>query len=123
MVKKLVILSKYSDYINIFLKNSTVELLKHSNISKHFINPELGKEPPYKPIHSLKPVELKTVKTYIKANLANGLIWLSKYFAKILILFVWKPDGSFCLYINYLGLNNLTMKNSYSLPLIRELLN
>lgn len=39
------------------------------------------------------------------------------------ILFVRKPDGSFRLYVDYLGLNNLTIKNRYPLPLIVESLN
>ncbi len=33
-----------------------------------------------------------------------------------------KPDGSFCLGVDYQGLNNLTIKNRYHFPLIGEVL-
>ena len=58
------------------------------------------------------------LKTYIKTNLANGFIWPSKLPTSTLILFIKKPDGSFRLYIDYWGLNNLTIKNRYLLPFI-----
>ena len=70
-----------------------------------------GKQLLYKPIYSLGPVELKTLKTYIETNLANCFIQASKSRANALILFVHKLDGSFCLCVNYSALSNLTIKN------------
>ena len=81
---------------------------------------EEGKQPPYGPIYSLGPVELKTLKTYIKTNLANAFIKASKSPADTPILFVCKPNGSLRLCVNYRGLNNLMIKNQYLLPLIDE---
>jgi len=37
------------------------------------------------------------------------------------ILFVLKPDGTFWLCVDYQGLNKITMKNKYLLPLMSEL--
>ena len=37
------------------------------------------------------------------------------------ILFVPKPDGSLRLCIDYRGLNKITIKNKYPLPLMKEL--
>ena len=37
------------------------------------------------------------------------------------ILFVSKPDGSLRLCIDYRGLNKITIKNKYPLPLMNEL--
>ena len=65
-------------------------------------------------------MELKTLETYIKTNLGNGFIKASKLLASVLILFVRKLNGSFCLCINYQGFNNLIIKNWYPLPLIEE---
>ena len=65
-------------------------------------------------------MELKTLKTYIKTNLANGFIWPLKSPADTPILFIQKPDSSLRLCVDYRGLNNLTMKNRYLLPLIGE---
>ena len=51
------------------------------------------------------------LKTYIKINLANSFIKPSKSPAKISILFEYKSNRSLRFYINYYGLNNLTIKN------------
>ena len=67
-------------------------------------------------------MELETLKAYIKTNLANSFIRPSKSPADAPILFDQKLDGFFWLWIIYQGLNNLTIKNQYPLPLIGELL-
>ena len=43
-------------------------------MNEHAIKLEEGKQPPFGPIYSLGPVELDTLKTYIKTNLAKGVI-------------------------------------------------
>ena len=65
-------------------------------------------------------MELETLKTYIKTNLANGFIRPFKSPAGAPILFNKKPDRSFRLCVDYRGLNNITIKNRYPLPLIGE---
>ena len=65
-------------------------------------------------------MELETLKAYIETNLANGLIRPSKSPAGAPILFDRKSDGSLRLCVDYRGLNNLTIKNRYPLPLIGE---
>ena len=60
-----------------------------------------NKQPSFGPIYSLKPVELETLKIYIKTNLAIGFIWPSKSLADAPILFDWKSDDSFQLCGNY----------------------
>ncbi len=77
-------------------------------------------QPPYGPIYSLGPVELETLKAYIENNLASDFIRPSKSPVGIPILFDMKPDGSLRLCIDYRGLNNLTIKNRYLLPLVGE---
>ena len=93
-------------------------LPEHTGINKHAIKLEDGKQPSYGPIYSLNLVELKTLKTYIKTNLANSFIQPLKSPISAPILFVYKLDGSFRLCIDYQGLNNLTIKNRYLLLLI-----
>ena len=77
----------------------------------------------YALIYNLGPVELETLKIYIKNNLANGFIRSSKSFAKAPIFFDKKPHGSLRLYVDYQSLNNITIKNWYFLPLVGESLN
>ena len=111
---------EYSDFADVFSEKSANVLPEQTGANEHAIELEEGKQPPYRPIYSLRPVELKTLKTYIKTNLANGFIRASKSPAGAPILFVRKPDGSLRLCVDYRGLNNLTIKNRYPLPLIGE---
>ena len=120
LTEEVIILVKYLDYTDVFSKNSAAELPERTDLNKHAIDLIEGKQPLYGPIHSLGPVELETLKTYIETNLANSFIQSSKSPAWAPILFVQKPDGSIWLCVYYRGLNNLTIKNRYPLPLIGE---
>ena len=112
--------AKYSDFADVFSPELATELPEHTKINIYAIDLEEGKQPPYGPIYSLGPVELETLKTYIRTNLANGFIRLSKSPAGTPILFDKKPNGSLRLCVNYRGLNNITIKNWYPLPLVGE---
>ena len=111
---------EYSDFSDVFSLDSAAELPEHTGINDHLINLLDDKQPPYGPIYSLGPVELEMLKTYIKANLASGFIRPSKSPAGAPILFIQKKNGNLRLCIDYRGLNNLTIKNCYPLPLIGE---
>ena len=113
---------EYSDFTDVFSEEKASVLLERTEFNEHAIDLEDGKQPLYRPIYSLGPVELETLKTYIETYLKTGFIWPSKSPAGALILFDKKPDSSFCLCVDYWGLNNLTIKNRYPLPLIGKLL-
>ena len=110
-VKEVTIPAEYLDYIDVFSLNSMAELLEHTGINDHPINLIDDKQPLYDLIYSLGPVELETLKTYIETNMANGFIRPSKLPVGASILFIRKKDGSLWLYVDYQGLNNLTIKN------------
>ena len=74
VAKEGTILAEYSDFADVFSKESAAELPERSDIDENAINLELGKQPPYGPIYSQGPVELETLQTYIETNLANGFI-------------------------------------------------
>ena len=120
LIKKVKILDKYSDFIDVFSEEKALVLPKRTNINKHVIKLEDGKQPSYGPIYSLGPVELEILKTYIETHLKTGFIRPSKSPAGAFILFNKKSDGSFCLCVDYRGLNNLTIKNQYLLPLMSK---
>ena len=111
---------EYSDFVNVFSLKLTLELPEHIGINDYAIKLVDDWQPPYGPIYSLEPVELETLKTYIETNLKNGFIRPSKSPAGAPILFDKKPDGSLRLCVDYRGLNNLTIKNQYPLPLVGE---
>ena len=77
-------------------------------------------QPLYSSIYSLRLVEVETLKTYMKNNLANSFIRSSKSFTKIPIRFDKKSDRNLKLYVDYQGLNNLTIKKCYPLFLVRQ---
>ena len=63
------------------------EILEYTKINDHAIKLEEGKQPLFGLIYSLRLVELETLKTFIKTNLANSFIRPSKSFIGALIFF------------------------------------
>ena len=118
--EEVTVTAEYANFVYVFWKKLAEVVLERTGINEHTIKLEKDKQPPQKLIYSLGPVDLKTLKTYIKTKLANGFIRPSKSLAGALILFVRKRNASFWLCINYWGLNNLTIKNRYLLLLIGE---
>ena len=53
---------KYTDYTDVFFFNLAIELPKNTDVNKHVIKLQKDKQPSYRPIYSLGPVELKTWK-------------------------------------------------------------
>ncbi|KAL1952652.1 hypothetical protein VTO42DRAFT_4569 [Malbranchea cinnamomea] len=74
------------------------------------------------PIYNLSQKELETLQKYLEASIGKGWILESKSPADALVLFAPKADGSLRLCVDYRGLNSLTIKNRYLLPLIDEML-
>ena len=116
------VLDKYVDFADISSLDLVSKLYEHIRINNHTIKLIDGQQPSYGPSYSLGLVELETLKGYIKTNLANGFIKPSKSPSDTLILLDQKSDSFFRFCINYWDLNNITIKNRYSLPLIKKLL-
>ncbi len=114
--------SEYADFADVFSPKLAAELPEHTGINDHAIELVDDRQPSYGPIYSLGPVELETLKAYIKNNLVSDFIRPSKSPAGAVILFDKKPDDSLRLCVDYRGLNNLTIKNRYPLPLVRNTL-
>ncbi len=117
------VLGEYTDFADVFSPKLAAKLSEHTGINDHAIKLVNDQQPSYGLIYSFRPVELEILKTYIENNLASGFIRPSKFPAGAPILFDKKSDGSLRLYEDYQGLNNLTSKNWYLLPLVGELLN
>ena len=111
VAEKVQIPTKYSDFLDVFLEEKALILPKATELNQYAIELQDGQQPLYRPIYNLSLMEPKILKLYIETNLANGFIRPLKSPASALILFVGKPDGSLCPYVNYRGLNNLTIKN------------
>ena len=94
------VLVEYSNYNDVFLAKYVAKLPKNIEMNKYTIKLEEGKQLPFGSIYSLRLVELKTLKTYIKINLASSFIQPSKSLAKTFILFDKKPDKNLRLCVN-----------------------
>ena len=105
------VLSKYTDFVDVFLSKLALELPKYTKINDHAIKLVDNWQPLHGPIYNLSSMELETLKAYIKNNLVNGFIRPFKFLAGALILFDKKSNGSLRLCMDYQSLNNLTIKN------------
>ena len=79
-------------------------------------------KPPWGRIYTMSAVELVAMKAYIKAYVANGFIRPSQSPAAAPFMFVKRRDGKLRLVVDYQGLNAVTVKNRFPLPLIPKAL-
>ena len=110
---------EYLDIAEVFSEDSAHKLPAHGS---HDLSIETTSDPPFGPLYNLSQTELEVLRGYIKDNLASGFIQPSSSSAGASILFVKKKDGSLRLCVDYRGLNLVTSKNRYPLPLISEAL-
>lgn len=115
------ILKIYKNLANVFL-SSNANFLPLYRDEEHEIELIPEKTPSFGPLYNLFEYQLKTLRKYIDKNLANGFIWSFKFSARALVLFSFQSDGSWWLYVDYRGLNSITIKNWYFLPLIDKIL-
>jgi hypothetical protein len=112
------------DFADVFSeKGPTVEKSLHiMQDHDHAIDLFPGKEPPHKPLYNLSEKELSILREYLDTAMEKGWIHPSKSPAGAPIFFVPQKDGSMRLCVDYRGLNAITIKNRYPLPLISETL-
>ena len=109
------------DYADVF---SASEAAKCPRLPEacHAIDLVEGAEPPYLPIYNLSAKELTALREYLEDSLQKGWIRPTKSPAGAPVLFSPKKDGRLRLCVDYRGLNKVTIKNRYPLPLIDEML-
>ena len=113
--------AEYQDYADVFSEAEAHKLPDHRPYDLSIPLQE-GTTPPFGPVYNLSPLELDVLRKYIDDNLQKGFIRHSQSPAGAPILFVKKADGSLRLCVDYRGINKITIKNRYPLPLIPELL-
>lgn len=113
--------SEYHDYLEVFSKQKADTLPEHRPYD-HKIDLIDDATPPLGPIYSLSETEQLALREYLSENLSKGFIKQSQSPCGAPILFVKKKDGSLRLCVDYRGLNRITRKDRYPLPLIPDLL-
>jgi hypothetical protein len=80
------------------------------------------KEVPWGPLYSISRDKLLVLRKTLIGLLDKGFIRVSNSLVAAPVLFIKKPGGGLRFCINYRGLNQITKKDRYPLPLIYETL-
>jgi len=113
--------SEYHEFADVFSKTKAEVLPPHRPYDLK-INLEEGAQPPVGPIYSLSASEQEALKEFIEENLNTGFIRPTSSPHGVPVLFVKKKDGSLRLCVDFRGLNHISKKDRYPLPLISDLL-
>ena len=103
-----------------FREEKTTKTLSKHQSWNHEIKLELNKQFTFESIYTLSKKELKIFKKYLNENIKKRFIKKSQLSTKYSILFVFKKNDTFRLCVDYWKLNNITIKNRYSLFNIKE---
>jgi len=112
---------EYHEYADVFSKFKAETLAPHHPYDLR-INLEKDSHLLVGTIYSLSKFEQEALKEFIDENLTNGFIHSTSSPHRAPVLFVKKKDSSLRLCVNFHGLNKITKKDRYPLPLISDLL-
>ena len=118
----IVLLEVYKEFLKVFSHEEANKLPPARPGVDHIIRMQPGTQPPARLLYDMSRNELKVLKEYLKDNLSKEYIGAFSSLAAAPVLFVKKPGGDLRFCVDYRGLNELTIKNKYSLPLIQETL-
>lgn len=114
---KTVLNSEYWRHLNLFSKKLTDMLLSHhSDNYDIFLLKE--KQLLFCNLREMSQDKLLILKKYLKENLIKDFIWVCSSLTTMSILFMRKSKEELCLCVDYWELNNIIIKNHYSLSLI-----
>jgi len=113
--------SKYHDYLDVFDRAMTDQLLSH-RLYDHKIKLIDEKTSSRSRLYHMSGYKLQKMKNYLTEHLNKGFISSSSASYASLILFVEKKDDSLRFCIDYRKLNALIKRNRYFLSLIDETL-
>ena len=117
------IFDEYKQWKHLFLKKITTKALFKHQTWNHEIIFELNKIFTFELIYSFFEKKLKTLREYLNENLKKKFIRKSQLSTKYLIFFVFKKNEKLRLCVDYRKLNEIIVKNRYSLSNINELQN
>jgi hypothetical protein len=107
---------------NIFFKIKAHKLFEH-DFHDYVIEILSNRDSFFDSIYNLSTTKLKILKNYIDEYMKKNFIIEFMSFAKVFILFVKKTNDKLRLCVNYKELNEIIIKNRYSLFFINENLN
>ncbi len=112
---------EYHDFLDVFSRE-LINTLSERRLYDHKIQLQKSKTSIFESLYDMFQDELRVLKKYLKNNLIKDFIQVSSSLAISSILFVKKSSEELRFCVNYRDLNVMTVKNRYSLFLIREIL-
>ena len=116
------LLKPYLSFQDVFSKESFDELPEWKQWD-HMINLKPESQPSSMKVYPMSPVEQKELDDFLEENLSSGRIRPSKSPMASPVFFVKKKDGRLRFVQDYRKLNAMTVKNTYPLPLIPDIIN
>ena len=113
----MVLLEKYSDFADVFDKTKANIFLDHSRHNLA-IEAESNKVPLFGLVYNHSKLELDVLHEYIRDICTKGFIVLFESPFRVLVLFTKKKNRRLRLCVDFQGLNAITKKNKYLLPLV-----
>jgi len=115
------LLVQYRDFVEIFRKGAQPSLPAYRP-QDMVIDLEPGKQSHSGKLYPLSPDELELLKEYLDEMLRTSKIWPSKTSAGAPIFFAKQANGKLRIVVDYRGLNAITIKDRYPLPLMTTLM-
>lgn len=112
---------EYHDLLHVARPQAAEQLPPHRSYD-HKIELIPGAPLPYSRNRPMSPTELAVIKRWLDDNLVKGNLRPSSSSTAAPLLLARKPGGGVRICQDYRGVNNITIKNRYPLPLIRETL-
>ena len=113
---------KYHEFTDIF-KAAEKQSLSEKNSHNHAIDLKLSQQPLFRKLYSMFSAELNVLKAYLNNAIKVNIICKLILFAASPVMFILNLNSSLQLIIDYRCLNNIIIKNCYSLLLISDMLN
>ncbi|KAI7950664.1 hypothetical protein MJO29_009338 [Puccinia striiformis f. sp. tritici] len=113
---------EFERFADVFSPQMNCKLPPHRSMDIS-INLKEGATPPFGGLYNLSFAEQQQLKLYIDENLKKGFIRLSSSSAAAPIFFVRVPGKKPRPCVDYRGLNSMTIRDSYPIPIVGHLLN
>ena len=110
------------DVLFAFNRDDANKLPPHRGDLDHKIDLEDGKHPPNMPLYEMSKEQLLVLRKTLIELMDSGFIRASSSSAGAPVIFVKKPGGGLRFCVDYRGLNAISKKDNYPLPLIGETL-
>jgi hypothetical protein len=114
--------SEFKQYTDVFSPQAHCTLSPHRHMDI-CINLKEGVVPPFRGLYNLSMNKQQQLKIYIDGNLSKGLTFLSSSSSAAPIFFVRVPGKKPRACVDYRGLNQMTVRDSYLIPILGQLLN